>query len=112
MRYTMYDISLLFHEGKMAEKAVFTNNFDPNPNYRTIFCFKNYIVVVKRCGNSMNASNFSIKLSRDPQHLFETFARWNTNIRLTSGNDIHREIEFALEQFNSFLADVGCDPIE
>ena len=65
----MYDIFLLFHEGKMAEKA------------------------------------------RDPQHLFETFARWNTNIRLTSGNDIHREIEFALEQFNIFLADVGCNPI-
>tara|TARA_Y100000994_G_C15264539_1_gene264308 strand:+ start:92 stop:436 length:345 start_codon:yes stop_codon:yes gene_type:complete len=102
------DISELFQGKIMSEIAVFRDK-SSTPSYRTVFTYRNYFVVVKRFGSSKDGADFSIKLFKNPGHLIETFKRWNTNIRVISGSD--REFEYAIEQFNIFLVDVGCNPI-
>lgn len=102
------DISELFQGKTMPEIAVFRDN-SSIPNYRTVFRHRNYFVVVKRFGGSKGGTDFSIKLFKNPEHLIETFTRWNTNIRVISGSD--REVEYAIKQFNIFLVDVGCNTI-
>ena len=104
----MNDISELFQGKNMPEIAVFQDK-SSSPSYRTVFPYRNYFVVVKRFGDSNGGTDFSIKLFKNPEHLIETFSRWNTNIRVITGSDI--EIEFAIEQFNFFLVDAGSNPI-
>jgi hypothetical protein len=73
------------------------------PNYRSIFKFQNYFVVVKRFGRSNLGREYSIKLFENCNNFIHTFSFWNTKILVSQTEEIRKESEFALKYFNKLL---------
>jgi protein-tyrosine phosphatase len=73
------------------------------PNYRCVFKFQNYFVVVKRFGRSNSGLEYSIKLFENGNNFIRTFSFWNTRLLVSRIEDTRKESEFALKNFNKFL---------